>query len=631
MKKMMSRLISALLALVLLAAPASALTVEQALELLEENYYYEIPQEAYGAASLDELIRILGDPYTEYMTAEQYQEFLDLVESTVDLVGIGVSVRFTGQGILVDGVIDGGAAQEADLRSGDLIVAVDGVSCVPAGEEHRDLLLGEEGAPVTITVLRDGAARDYTLSRRAVHIPNTQISLLEGGVGYVDCDSFGTDTGALFLQGLQEYDSQVSCWIIDLRGNSGGYTASALDMLGALDGQGCYLYFEDNEGNVYPNLTYTETVTDKPVIVLTDGGSASASELLAAGVRDTGRGLTVGGRTYGKGVAQVMLDEETDPDCFDGDSLKITIYRFYSAAGTTTDLVGVIPTLMVDDRYTAAVAAALSGGSEDASILCLVAGGHAYYVDPEADPEVLSALLEAVPPQVLVFFRWDAGGTFQQFTPAQAAEMLNLELENRWFSDVDDSPYAGAINTLGSYLLLNGTSAGVFSPRNQLTRAQLCTMLARILNVGYDGPSQFSDVAEDAWYARGVNAMAELGLVNGVGGGRFDPDSPVTQQQFLTILGRTARYLNVALDAYGDAVDALEGDLPLGAAMMLAPYADWAKTSVAVLVWGVENGLGGRGDLLFAPLDQLNPSEPILREQAAAGLYEVLYGLSILP
>ena len=95
MKKMMSRLISALLALVLLAAPASALTVEQALELLEENYYYEIPQEAYGAASLDELIRILGDPYTEYMTAEQYQEFLDLVESTVDLVGIGVSVRFT--------------------------------------------------------------------------------------------------------------------------------------------------------------------------------------------------------------------------------------------------------------------------------------------------------------------------------------------------------------------------------------------------------------------------------------------------------------------------------------------------------------------------------------------------------
>ncbi len=631
MKKYLSRLTAALLALVLLTAPASALTVEQALELLEETYYYDIPEEAYGAASLDELIQLLGDPYTEYMTAEQYQEFLELVENTVDLVGIGVSVRFTGEGILVDGVVEGGSAQSAALQPGDLIVAIDGASCVPAGEEHRDLLLGEEGTLVTISVLRGGTTQDYTLARRAIHIPNTQISLLEGGVGYVDCDSFGTDTGALFTQGLQEYDSQVNYWIVDLRGNSGGYTASALDMLGALDGPGCYLYFEDHQGGVYPNLTNVEPATDKPVIVLTDGGSASASELLAAGVRDTGRGLIVGDRTYGKGVAQVMLDQETDPGYFNGDSMKITIYRFYSAGGTTTDLVGVIPTLLVDGRYASGVAAALTGGSEEASTLCLVTGGHAYYVDPEADPEVLSALLEAVPPLVLVFCRWDAGGTFQQRTPAQAAELLGLELEDRWFGDVADSPYAGAINAMGSYFLLNGTAPGVFSPEAQLTRAQLCVMLARVLNVGYDGPSQFSDVAQDAWYARAVNAMAALGLVDGVGDGKFDPEGLLTQQQFLTILGRTARYLNVALDAYGDAVDSLEGDLPLSAAAVLAPYDDWAKTSMAVLIWGVESGLDGRGDLLFAPLDQLTPSAPILREEAAAGLYEVLYGLGILP
>ena len=630
MKKILARLTAALLALTLLAAPASALTVDQALELLEETYYYDIPEEAYAASSLEELIQLLGDPYTEYMTAEQYQAFLDLMESNVDLVGIGVSVRFTGEGILVDGIVEGGAAQGAALQPGDLIVAIDGAPCVPAGEEHRDLLLGEEGSSVTITVLREGSTRNYTLTRRAIHIANTQVSLLEGGVGYVSCASFGTDTGALFAQGLQEYDSQVDCWLIDLRSNTGGYTASALDMLGALDGPGCYLYFEDNEGGVYPNLTYVESATDKPVIVLTDGYSASASELLAAGVRDTGRGLILGSRTYGKGVAQTILDQETDPDYFDGDGMKVTVYRFYSFGGTTTDRVGVIPTLLVDDRYTAAVAVALTGGSEEASSLCLVAGSDAYYVDPETDPEVLAALLEAVPPQVLVFYR--GGENFSQCDPAYAAEQLGLEgFESRWFSDVADSPYAAAINAIGSYLLLNGTEPGVFSPGAQLTRAQLCTMLARVLNVGYSGPSQFTDVAEDAWYARGVNAMAELGLVNGVGGGRFDPDSPVTQEQFLTILGRTARYLNVALDAYGGAVDALEGDLPLGAAMMLAPYADWAKSSVAVLVWGVENGMDGRGDLLFAPLDQLTPSAPILREQAAAGLYAVLRGLSILP
>ena len=99
MKKYLSRVIAAFLALTLLAAPASALTVDQALELLEENYYFDIPEQAYEAATLEELLQFLGDPYTEYMSAEQYAAFVDLVESTVDMVGVGVVINFTDQGI----------------------------------------------------------------------------------------------------------------------------------------------------------------------------------------------------------------------------------------------------------------------------------------------------------------------------------------------------------------------------------------------------------------------------------------------------------------------------------------------------------------------------------------------------
>jgi len=630
MKKYLSRLTAALLALVLLTAPASALSVSQALELLEDNFYYDIPDEAYQAQTLDELFQLLGDPYTQYMTAEQYNLFLDMVEDTVDMVGIGVEITYSEEGFLVEKTLSGGAAEEAGLQSGDLIVAVDGTSCAPAGKEHRQLLLGEEGTQVTVTVLRDGGSRDYVLTRRAVYIPNTQISLLEGGVGYVDCDSFGQDTDELLAEGLKQYDGQVDCWLVDLRDNGGGYVDSAVEMLAAVNGAGRYLFFEDQNGHVVGYTRRSSALTDKPMILLVNGESASASELFASGVRDTGRGVIVGSRTYGKGVAQSVLDESTSPAYFDGDCLKVTSARFYAAGGSTTDRVGVIPTLLVDDGYTQAVAEALAGGSPETSYLCVIPGTDPFYIDPDAPDGVMAQLLSALPPQVMVFSNGGvAGGNFDPCTPAQAAEKLGLSYENRWFTDVADSPYAEAIHAMGVYQLLNGTAPGRFSPKDKLTRAQLCVMLARVLNVTSAGSARFSDVAPDAWYADGANAMAELGLVDGVGDGRFNPEGVLTNEEFLTIMGRMARFLNFALDDYGEAVE--RSPLPAGAQAMLADYSDWAKSGVAVLAWGLADALEGRGDMLYTSFADIVPSAPVLREEAAAGMYAVLAGLDILP
>lgn len=632
MKRYLSRLAAAALALVLLTAPASALSVSQALELLEDNFYYDIPDEAYQAQTMDELVNLLGDPYTQYLTAEQYAMFLDMVEDTVDVVGIGVEINYTEEGFLIKKTLSGGSAEEAGLQPDDLIVAVDGTSCAPAGQEHRQLLLGEEGSRVTVTVLRDGGTQDYTLTRRAVYIPNTQISLLEGGVGYVDCNSFGQDTDELLAQGLKQYDSQVDCWLVDLRDNGGGYVDSAVEMLASVNGAGKYLYFEDQAGHVVGYTRRSSALTDKPMILLVNGDSASASELFASGVRDTGRGIIVGSRTYGKGVAQSVLDESTNPAYFDGDCLKVTTARFYAAGGSTTDKVGVIPTLLVDDGYTQAVAEALVGGSPETSFLCVIPGTDPFYIDPEAPDDVMAQLLSALPPQVMVFSNGGVpGGNFDPCTPARAAEQLGLAYESRWFTDVADSPYAEAINAMGVYQLLNGTAPGRFSPKDQLTRAQLCVMLARVLNVTSAGSSRFSDVDPDAWYAGGVNAMAELGLVNGVGGGRFNPDGILTQEEFLTIMGRMARYLNFALDDYGEALENPSAQLPVGMRLALAPFSDWACSGVAVLAWGLEDALGGRGNMLYTSFADITPSAPILREEAAAGMYAVLAGLDILP
>ncbi len=632
MKKYLSRLLAAALALVLLVVPASALTVDQALELLEELYYYEIPDEAYQAETLDELMSLLEDPYTQYMTAEEYQAFLKLLEGDSSVIGIGVSCRYTPEGILILSTISGGSAREAGLQAGDLIVEIDGQSCVPANEENAGRLTGPEGTQVSVTVLRDGERKGYTLTRRPVVEPNVELSI-EGRVGLLDCNSFGKDTGKEFAKLVKDNDGRVDVWVVDLRGNGGGYTNAAVDMLGALMGPGYHLYFETAAGGVEAVPAYDRQATDKPVIVLTDGGSASASELTSGSLRDSGRGVLVGGRTYGKGVAQIMLDEDALASLpeydgyFEGDGLKITVYRFYSGGLNSPDKIGVIPTLLVDDEDTAAVALALCGSQEDAK-LCVMPGAVPYYVDPGTDGDTLSALLSALPPQALVFYA--DGGDFQQVSAAEAAQRLGVAYESRWFTDLGDSRYADAVNAMGTYGLLRGDGKGHFTPKSGLTRAELCSMLASVLNVAYRGESRFTDVDQNAWYGPSVNAMAYLGIVDGVGGGKFNPGGTLTQEEFHTILGRTARFFNVKLDAYAQWVEQ-EGRLTLGQSSALSGYSAWARNSMAVLAWGLEDALDGTGDLLFASLKELSPKAPILREEAAAGMYAVLSGLEILP
>ena len=238
---------------------------------------------------------------------------------------------------------------------------------------------------------------------------------------------------------------------------------------------------------------------------------------------------------------------------------------------------------------TVAVALALCGSQEDAK-LCVMPGAVPYYVDPGTDGDTLSALLSALPPQALVFYA--DGGDFQQVSAAEAAQRLGVAYESRWFTDLGDSRYADAVNAMGTYGLLRGDGKGHFTPKSGLTRAELCSMLASVLNVAYRGESRFTDVDQNAWYGPSVNAMAYLGIVDGVGGGKFNPGGTLTQEEFHTILGRTARFFNVKLDAYAQWVEQ-EGRLTLGQSSALSGYSAWARNSMAVLAWGLEDALDG--------------------------------------
>ena len=612
-------------AALLLATGAQALSVEEAREILQRSYVDRLPRAAQDASSLDELFSYTDD-YTCYMTGEEYKDFLAGVEGEERFVGIGAEIRYSEEGIEIVSPLKGGGAEKAGLLAGDVIVAIDGESCVPGTAEARERLLGEAGTQVRVTVLRaDGSKKDITVTRALVVQANTSVSA-EDGIGYIDCGSFGSQTGTYFQDGVRRYSSAVRAWIVDLRSNGGGLTSAAVTALGTFAGKGELAYFVDRDGDAIPERYAGADLTDKPVIVLMNNSSASASEIFAGGILGTGAGIVIGERSYGKGVAQIIYDGTNCPYLTD-DAVKLTAYRFYCAGGNTSDRVGVVPTLYIPQGRTTAVAKLLAGEKRaDGAYLHLVLAGLDFYVDADEAKEesgATEALLRALAPDAVLY--WGENGAEERMTSAQAREKLGAPQASLDFNDADRSAYVGEINALAAYRIVFGDK-GAFRPEDTMTRAEVCALLAQALDVYAQGEGHFTDVPKDSWYAPSVNAMASLGLVSGVGGGRFAPNATMTQEEFITVLGRLVEFLNLDARAYLD-------EHPLAILHPLAQYKDfspWAIRCADLLTSSVTDEDGNAVTMYCTDLAHIEPKTPILREQAAAALYNALRTTGVL-
>lgn len=607
-------------AALLLATGAQALSVEEAREILQRSYVDRLPRAAQDASSLDELFSYT-DAYTYYMTGEEYEAFLSDVEGEESFVGIGAEITYGEQGITIVSVLKGGGAEQAGLTAGDVIVAIDGEDCVPGTAEAREKLLGEAGTQVRVTVLRaDGSEKDFTVTRTLITQTNTTVSVADG-VGYIDCDSFGSQTGTYFQDGVRKNNSAVRAWVVDLRGNGGGLTSAAVTALGTFAGKGELAYFVDRDGDAIPERYAGADLTDKPVIVLMNGGSASASEIFAGGILGTGSGIVIGERSYGKGVAQIVYDGTNCPYLTD-DAVKVTAYRFYCAGGNTSDRVGVIPTLYIPQGTASAVAQLLAGEkpTDGSAYLRLVLNGLDFYVDITAAKQqtlALEGILRALAPDTELY--WGENGTEERVTSAQVRERCGKAEMSMDFSDASGSAYEKEINTLAAYRIVFGDK-GKFRPGDTMTRAEICALLAQALDVYSSADGYFTDVPKGSWYASSVNAMASLGLISGVGGGRFAPNATMTQEEFITVLGRLVEFLNLDARAYLD-------EHPLAILQPLAQYKDfspWAIRCVDLLTSSVTDEDGNAVTMYCTDLAHIEPKAPILREQAAAALCNAL-------
>lgn len=621
MKKLFASLLALCMTLSLAVLPAAALELEDAKQLLRDHYVDPIQEEVLSLGSLEEILEALGDPYTVYMSSEEYQQFLSSVNGDT-VVGIGVSVQNAfDDGYQIMSVLPGSPALEAGLEAGDRIVAVDGAA-LTAGTDVRGAIAGEAGTQVTITVIRqaDGQRRDYTLERRAVAIPIVTYDTVDGA-GVINCTSFGDSTAATVQEALEKLNKDVSVWIMDLRSNPGGTSDAAASAAGLFVGSAVMVYFRDAGGNY--QYVYTTTLcpdlTDKPLIVLTSPYSASGSELFASDARDHGFGIGLGQRSFGKGIAQSVFDQTNSAGLFDGDALKVTTYRFFSPDGATNHIVGIIPTLQVSMENTPAAALLLSSPEPKraSGFLKLEVAGFSFYIDQadavsQDNAAAFTELLEALPPAA-VLSKGSGTRTWTQVTPGDLARELELDYTPRTFPDAADSPFAREIDTLAAYQLLSGYEDGTFRPDNTVTRAEFCAMIASALNLPANASAlSFSDTSADAWYAAGVSAMAARGFVFGYSDGTFRPNAAITYEEMVTVLSSVAAWCS--MDGYALSQESLSA--PDWA--QYHDFSDWAQAPARNL------------DQLGALVGELSPGDSGTREVAAGLLCSLMEGIHLL-
>lgn len=619
-KRFLASLLTLCLTASLSAAPASALALEDAKELLQAHYVDEIPDSVLELDSLDAILETLGDPYTSYMSPEEYASFLSVVNGT-SVVGIGVSIQTVfNNGYQILSILPNSPAQKAGLEAGDRVIEVNGVALNDASDV-ASMIGGDADTKVTITVIRqsDGSRQTYTLTRRPVAIPIVTYDQV-GEAGVIDCTSFGSTTVETVQEALETLDKDVSVWIMDLRSNPGGTSDAAAGSAGLFVGSATMVYFRDaNDSYEYLyTLPSCPDLTDKPLLILTSPYSASGSELFAGAARDHGFGIGIGQRTFGKGIAQSVFDETNTEGIFDGDCLKITTYRFYSPNGTTNHIVGVLPTLLISPENTGTVALLLStpdpGLGHTKNHMELDFHNFSLYVDltaamAEENQAAFTELLEALPPFCTIRMGNGHGWVGSSERTAEVvAQELGLPFVSRaGFTDVDMEA-ASWLETLAVYDLVAGYEDGTFRPDAAITRAEFCTLLANALNLpAKETAPIFSDTPADAWYAGYVSAMTSMGFIAGYEDGTFRPHATISNQEMMAILSSAASWLNMNVYNANDPLTAEEE----------AEYADFAPWARAAA-----RNLGELNISLFQSHGQ--PDDPATRRTAAWFLYRVM-------
>ena len=317
--------------------------LEMLITLAEEYYYQDVDVDAMLEMAAVGLMAGIEDVYTVYYREEDMAAFNE--ETVGQYAGLGMQLLADSSdySITVTRVFKGSPAEAAGVRSGDKIIYVNDVYYTAQEIDTAvSVMRGEPGETVNVTVLRGLEQIDFEIARQIIDINYVEYEILDGNIGYVMVYDFLGNAYEGFAEAISSFsEAGVAGVIIDLRNNGGGLLDACVDMADLILPEGVVVSTKDKYDNV-EEYTIDDQYVDLPMVVLVNGYTASASEILAGAIRDYDAGVLVGTQTFGKGIVQVVLD------LMDGTGVKLTVSQYFTPNGDYIHGVGLAPDVEIE-------------------------------------------------------------------------------------------------------------------------------------------------------------------------------------------------------------------------------------------------------------------------------------------
>ncbi|WMJ90310.1 S41 family peptidase [Anaerocolumna sp. MB42-C2] len=317
------------------------------LETLIDRFYMDKVDETKLAEGIYKgLLASLGDPYSCYYTKEEYDALMESSSGVYCGIGATVSQNVNTGIISIVKPFVKGPAHAAGVLPGDIVYKVNGEEVT--GKDLSEVvsrIKGEEGTKVSVTVIREGEPDpiEFSIPRKTVEVPTIEYEMLGNKIGYIAISEFDEVTAEQFRKAIDDLDKQgQKGLIVDVRNNPGGLLDTVVDILNRMLPKGLIVYTEDKYGTREEKFSDAKEEFDKPLAVLINGNSASASEIFSGAIQDYKRGTIVGTTSFGKGIVQSIIPLS------DGTAIKVTVSKYYTPNGKNIHGIGISPDVTVD-------------------------------------------------------------------------------------------------------------------------------------------------------------------------------------------------------------------------------------------------------------------------------------------
>lgn len=314
-------------------------------ETLYRYYDGEIDDETLVEGAIKGMVSSLEDPYTYFMNVEEYEKFKE--QSQGSYMGVGIRIGIKDNEITVIAPIEESPADKAGIMAGDILLKVNDVDVT--GEDldtATSMMKGTTKEEIKLTIYREGKGEmDFFVMRDVIKMVSVKGEMLEDNIGYITVSGFEKDTAKDFNEKLQELQSKgMTGLILDLRGNPGGYMNECVDLVSNFIPKGKIIVSTvDKYNEKEESLSIGGTAQGLPLVILIDGGTASASEIVSGAIKDYDLGTLIGTTTFGKGIVQTVLSNKSD-----GTALKLTISKYYTPNGENIHKIGIKPHIEVE-------------------------------------------------------------------------------------------------------------------------------------------------------------------------------------------------------------------------------------------------------------------------------------------